>query len=66
MSYRDQLYPWCIIFTSQEDEKTTVQRFRQRDHAEAHLKILQHITPYGKFGIIFDRSSEDSISSAEN
>jgi hypothetical protein len=61
MSYRDRLYPWCIVFTSPGAETTQVQRFRQRKDAEAHLKILQHLTPDGQFGIVFDRPSQDSL-----
>lgn len=54
MTYYNQLSPWCIIRCLPNAQTLIVARFRRRNDAEAHLRILQQITPTATYHIIFD------------
>ena len=45
MTYRDHLHPGCIVRLLSEARSTVVARFRDRIEAEAHLKLLNQLTP---------------------
>lgn len=62
MSYRDQLHPWCIIRLLPNARTIIVQRFRRRNDAEAHMKVLRRVNPHASYQIMFDvhRENEDS------
>jgi hypothetical protein len=55
MTYRDRLHPWCIIRNFTNCRVLIVARFRCRNEAEEHLKILRRLTPKVPYEIIFDR-----------
>lgn len=54
MSYYNQLNPWCIIRCLPNAQTFIVVRFRRRNDAEAHLRILQQLTPTATYCLIFD------------
>lgn len=53
-SYQRKLHPWCIIQFLPQMQRRTVARFRSRNDADAHLRILRQHTPSLKYAIIFD------------
>jgi hypothetical protein len=59
-AYHDRLHPWLIIRQLPNLQRSTVCRFRQRNEAEAYLKVLQRLTPDAVFRIIFDPPPENS------
>ena len=59
MSYKNQLYPWCIIRPMSDVQMRIVGRFRRRVDAEGHLKILKQLIPNVPFEIMFDITPED-------
>jgi hypothetical protein len=54
MTYKTQLFPWCIIRPQPNMKQTIVARFRRRSDAEAHLQILRQLLPAAPHTIIFD------------
>jgi hypothetical protein len=54
MSYSDRLTPWCIVRCLPGCQTFTVQRFRKRSEAEAHLKVLGRLSPDAVYEIVFD------------
>jgi hypothetical protein len=61
MTYRDQLHPWCIVRFLPESKTTVVARFRRRIDAEAHLKLVNQLTPAATYRVVFEptvRTSE--------
>lgn len=59
MTYKNQLYPWCIIRQLPNMQRCVVCRLRNRSDAEGHLQILRRLMPNLKFTIIFDTTPED-------
>ena len=59
MSYYTQLNPWCIIRCLPNAQTLIVVRLRRRNDAEAHLQILQQLSPTAVYYIIFDISQTD-------
>ncbi|NJO40461.1 MAG: hypothetical protein HC769_14265 [Cyanobacteria bacterium CRU_2_1] len=56
MTYRDQLYPWCIVRSMPNAPPVVVARFRRPNDADAQLKLLRRMAPEASFTILFDRS----------
>ena len=56
-TYRDRLHQWCII-CSPKSQPITVARFRNRNNADDHLKVLQNINPSKAYAIVFSREEE--------
>lgn len=54
LTYWNRLHPWCIIRLLPKMQRTVVARFRRRNDAEAHLKILRQLSPDAEYLIIFD------------
>lgn len=56
MTYRDSLSPWCIIQHLPKMQRVIIARFRKRNDAEAHLRVLKRLnaTPYE---LLFDPPS---------
>jgi hypothetical protein len=54
MTYKTQLFPWCITRPLPNMQQTIVARFRRRSDAESHLKILRLLLPTAPHTIIFD------------
>ncbi|HEY9743080.1 MAG TPA: hypothetical protein V6C90_21540 [Coleofasciculaceae cyanobacterium] len=59
MTYKYQLYPWCIIRQLPNMQNRIVCRLRSRSDAEGHLKVLRRLMPTLSFTIIFDLTPED-------
>ncbi|GAB4177634.1 MAG: hypothetical protein Fur006_09490 [Coleofasciculaceae cyanobacterium] len=60
MTYKAQLYPWCIIRPFPNMRVQIVGRFRNRSDAEGHLQILKRLMPNVPYQIMFDIPPEDS------
>jgi len=54
MSYREQLYPWCIVRRLPKMQNAIVARCRRRNEAEEHLRVLQRLVRDGEFAVVFD------------
>lgn len=55
-TYREQLYPWCIIRALPNMQRMVVQRFRKRAEAEEYFKVLKRLMPDTPHQIVFDRA----------
>lgn len=53
--YQQQLYPWCIIQLLPEMQRRVVARFRRRNDADAHLRVLRQQAQL-RYTIVFDPS----------
>jgi hypothetical protein len=62
MSYKNQLFPWCIIRPFPNMRSTIVGRFRRRVEAEGHLRILKQLIPDVPYIIAFDITPENLTS----
>lgn len=65
MSYKTQLFPWCIIRPKADIQQIIVARFRRRSDAEAHLQILRQLLPNAPHTIIFDITLDNSKQDSE-
>ncbi|MBD1929855.1 hypothetical protein H6F74_27010 [Trichocoleus sp. FACHB-90] len=65
MTYYSKLHPWCIIRLLPDMRSLIVARFRARNDAEAHLRILKANTPNVPYSIIFDTTPETSDSTVK-
>jgi hypothetical protein len=54
MTYKDRLYPWCIIRHLPKSQSMVVGRLRRRNDAEEHVRVLKQLMPDALFSIIFD------------
>ncbi|MBF2049773.1 MAG: hypothetical protein EDM05_027965 [Leptolyngbya sp. IPPAS B-1204] len=62
MSYRDRLYPWCIVRHLPNAQNEMVERFRQRGEAEAYLRILKQLLTASDHSLIFDPAEDPQTS----
>ena len=53
-NYRQQLYPWCLVRLLPKLQRITVARFRHRNEAEEHYKVLRRLIPQASFVIVFE------------
>ena len=51
-SYRQQLFPWCVVQLLPQMQRVTIARFRKRSQAEEHTKVLQRLRA-GSYAIVF-------------
>ena len=58
MTYFNLLHPWCIIRSLPNLQQIVVARFRRRNDAESHLKIISRLIPSVTYTIIFDPAPE--------
>lgn len=58
MTYYDRLHSWCIVRCLPDAQTLIVQRFRRRNEAEEHLRVLRRLEPNGIFEIVFDPGSD--------
>ena len=65
MTYYSKLHPWCIVRSLPDMRFLIVARFRGRNDAEAHLRILKANTPNVPYSIIFDTTPETSDSTVK-
>ncbi len=54
MTHFDQLHPWCIVRSLPNMRSQLIIRFRRRNDAEAHLRILRANNPSASYEIVFD------------
>ncbi len=59
-TYREKLYPWCIIRHLPNLQRLTVGRFRRCNEALEHLQVLRRLIPHANFAVIFDAPVTDS------
>ncbi len=53
-SYRNALYPWCVIRQLPRMQRVVVGRFRRRNEAEEFLSLLRRSNPDCTYYIVFD------------
>ena len=58
MTYKLKLLPWCIVRRFPNSSSQIIIRFRRRNDAEAHLKILKGKNPSASYEVFFDVTSE--------
>jgi hypothetical protein len=58
MTYKEQLFPWCIIRPFPNMRTQIVGRFRNRGDAEGHLRVLKRMIPGVSYQIMFDITPE--------
>ncbi|MEG3898878.1 MULTISPECIES: hypothetical protein [unclassified Microcoleus] len=58
MNYKQQLYPWVIYRHLPNLQRLTVARFRRRNDAEEHLRIIKRLLPQVEFAIAFEVNSQ--------
>jgi hypothetical protein len=66
MTYQDHLHPWCIVRLLPEARSTVVARFRHRIDAEAHLKLLNQLTPSATYRVLFEPTTGNSDTSDDD
>ncbi len=50
--------PWAIVRILPKAQRYVVARFRNRQDADDHLRVLQRFIPAATFEIVFDPSDE--------
>ncbi len=58
-SYRDRLSPWCIIQLLPKMQRRVVVRFRRRNDATEHLRVLKRLNPIGDYELLFDAAGQE-------
>lgn len=66
MSYKDKLYPWCIIRHLPNAQRIVVGRLRRRNDAEEHLRLLKRMTPTADYSLIFDPMPDSAEATAKD
>ncbi|MEQ8384338.1 MAG: hypothetical protein RH949_18455 [Coleofasciculus sp. A1-SPW-01] len=59
MTYKNKLYPWCIVRHLPNSQRRVVCRLRSRSDAEGHLQVLRRFMPTLNFTILFDIPPEN-------
>ncbi len=54
MTYLERLRSWCIVKLLPNMQRQVVTRYRRRNDAEEHLRILRRLLPEANYAIIFD------------
>ncbi|MCP2732218.1 hypothetical protein [Limnofasciculus baicalensis] len=65
MTYKEKLFPWCIIRNLPDQQQTIVARMRRRNDAEQHLVLLQRTIQDASLSVIFDQTTK-SLNSLGN
>lgn len=55
-AYQQQLHPWCLIQQLPKMQNREVARFRRRNDADAHQRVLRQLVPSANYTIVFDSS----------
>ena len=58
MTYFERLHPWCLIRLLPNCQRIVVARFRKRNDADEHLRVLQRLVKHRTFVIIFDSQEQ--------
>lgn len=54
MNYFDQIHPWCLMRLLPNLQNRVIARFRRRNDAEAHMRVLRQLAPAVRYEIVFD------------
>jgi hypothetical protein len=54
MTYFDQLHPWCLMCLLPNLQRQVIARFRRRNDAEAHMRVLRQQAPTVRYEVVFD------------
>jgi hypothetical protein len=54
MTYFDQLHPWCLMRLLPNLQRQVIARFRRRNDAEAHMRVLRQQAPTVSYEVVFD------------
>ena len=60
-TYHQLLHPWCIVQLLPQMQRRVVARFRRRNDAEAHMRVLRQKALAMQYTIVFDPAQEQSI-----
>lgn len=66
MTYKDRLYPWCIIRHLPKSQRLVVARLRRRNDAEDHLRLLKQLIPTASYSLIYDPMLESAEATAKS
>ncbi|MEG3857590.1 hypothetical protein [Microcoleus sp. herbarium12] len=58
MTYFEKLHPWCLIRLLPNCQRIVVARFRKRNDADEHLRVLQRLVKNRTFVIIFESQEQ--------
>ncbi|MCC3589229.1 hypothetical protein QUA82_30045 [Microcoleus sp. F8-D3] len=61
MTYFEKLHPWCLIRLLPNCQRIVVARFRKRNDADEHLRVLQRLVKHRTFVIIFDSQEQPAL-----
>jgi hypothetical protein len=61
MTYSEKLHPWCIISLLPNCQRVIVARFRKRNDADDHLRVLKRLVKMRTFVIIFDIQPKPTV-----
>lgn len=53
-TYQQQLHPWCVMQLLPDLQRREVARFRRRNDADAHTRVLRQQAPENQYIIVFD------------
>ena len=55
--YQRQLSPWCLVQQLPKMQNRVVARFRLRNDAEEHRKVLRRLIPSARYAVVFESIS---------
>ena len=61
MTYFEKLHPWCLIRLLPNCQRIVVARFRKRNDADEHLRVLQRLVKHRTFVIIFESQEQPAL-----
>ena len=61
MTYFEKLHPGCLIRLLPNCQRIVVARFRKRNDADEHLRVLQRLGKHRSFVIIFDSQEQPAL-----
>jgi hypothetical protein len=65
MTYFDQLHPWCLMRLLPNLQSQVIARFRRRNDAEAHMRVLRQQAPMVRYEVVFEVGSDRSDESVD-
>jgi hypothetical protein len=61
VNYFDQLHPWCLMRLLPNLQNQLIARFRRRNDAEAHMRVLRQLAPAVRYEIVFDVGGQAEV-----
>lgn len=61
MTYRNRLFPWCIVQQLPKMQRIVVCRCRSRNHAIEHRQVLHRLNRNAVYEVVFDPLDEFSL-----